>query len=173
MVVENRPGANGAVAAEFVKNAPPDGYTFMVGSIGTFAINAALYPKLPYDPLKDLDPLTLAVTTPNVLVAYPKFPANTVRELIEYAKKNPGRVTCASSGTGSSEGAGRDQHRARRSVVGRADGDRAGVAGLRRHLVAGVHGAARAGCCTGTLSAVFSTCASRCLPSRVSRSMYT
>ena len=103
MVVENRPGANGAVAAEFVKNAPPDGYTFMVGSIGTFAINAALYPKLPYDPLKDLDPLTLAVTTPNVLVAHPKFPANTVRELIEYAKKNPGRVTYASSGTGSSD----------------------------------------------------------------------
>ena len=103
VVVENKPGANGAVAAEFVKNSPPDGYTFMVGSIGTFAINAALYPKLTYDPLKDLDPLTLAVTTPNVLVAHPKFPANNVRELIDYAKKNPGRVTYASSGTGSSD----------------------------------------------------------------------
>ena len=103
IVVENKPGANGALAAEYVMRSPPDGYTFMVGSIGTFAINAALYAKLPYDPLKDLEPLTLAVTTPNVLVAHPAFPANTVKELIAYAKKNPGKVSYASSGTGSSD----------------------------------------------------------------------
>ncbi len=103
IVVENKPGANGALAAEFVMRSPPDGYTFMVGSIGTFAINAALYAKLPYDPLKDLEPLTLAVTTPNVLVAHPSFPANSVKELIAYAKKNPGKVSYASSGTGSSD----------------------------------------------------------------------
>ena len=103
IVVENKPGANGALAAEYVMRSPPDGYTFMVGSIGTFAINAALYAKLPYDPLKDLEPLTLAVTTPNVLVAHPSFPANNVKELIAYAKKNPGKVSYASSGTGSSD----------------------------------------------------------------------
>ena len=103
VVVENKPGANGAIAAESVMRSPPDGYTIMVGSIGTFAINAALYPKLPYDPLKDLEPLTLAVTTPNVLVAYPKFPPNTVAELIDYSKRNPGKVTWSSSGTGSSD----------------------------------------------------------------------
>lgn len=103
VVVENRPGANGAVAAEYVMRSPADGYTFMVGSIGTFAINAALYPKLPYDPVKDLEPLTLAVTTPNALVVSPNFPARTLRELIEYARKNPGKLSWASSGTGSSD----------------------------------------------------------------------
>jgi tripartite-type tricarboxylate transporter receptor subunit TctC len=103
VVVENKPGANGAIAAESVARTPADGYTIMVGSIGVFAINAALYPKLPYDPVKDLEPLTLAVVTPNVLVANPKFPADNVRQLIEYARKNPGKVSYASSGTGSSD----------------------------------------------------------------------
>jgi tripartite-type tricarboxylate transporter receptor subunit TctC len=103
VVVENKPGANGAIAAADVARAPADGYTFMVGSIGVFAINAALYPKLTYDPLKDLDPLTLAVVTPNVLVAGDKFPAKDVKSLIAYAKANPGRLTWASSGTGSSD----------------------------------------------------------------------
>jgi len=103
VVVDNKPGANGAIAAAEVVRAPPDGYTFMVGSIGTFAINAALYPKLSYDPVKDLDPLTLAVVTPNVLVAGTRFPANDVKSLIAYAKANPGRLSWASSGTGSSD----------------------------------------------------------------------
>ncbi|HYF59049.1 MAG TPA: tripartite tricarboxylate transporter substrate binding protein [Burkholderiaceae bacterium] len=103
VVVENKPGANGGIAAAEVARAPTDGYTFMVGSIGVFAINAALYPKLPYDPAKDLDPLTLAVVTPNVLVAGEKFAARDVRELIAYSKRNPGRLSWASSGTGSSD----------------------------------------------------------------------
>lgn len=103
VVVENRPGANGAIAAAEVARAPADGYTFMVGSIGVFAINAALYPKLTYDPLKDLEPLTLAVVNPNVLVAGTKFPADDVKSLIAYARKNPGRLSWASSGTGSSD----------------------------------------------------------------------
>jgi tripartite-type tricarboxylate transporter receptor subunit TctC len=103
VVVENRPGANGAIAAEYVMRSPPDGYTLMVGSIGTFAINAALQPRLSYDPLKDLEPLTLAVTTPNVLVAAPALPVNDVKGLIDYARRNPGRLSYASSGTGSSD----------------------------------------------------------------------
>jgi tripartite-type tricarboxylate transporter receptor subunit TctC len=103
VVVDNRPGANGGIAAAEVARAPADGYTFMVGSIGVFAINAALFPKLPYDPVKDLDPLTLAVVTPNVLVAGPKFPADDVKSLVEYARRNPGKLSWASSGTGSSD----------------------------------------------------------------------
>lgn len=103
VVVDNKPGANGAIAAAEVARSPADGYVFMVGSIGTFAINPALYPKLPYDPVRELEPLTLAVVTPNVLVAGAKFPASNVRELVAYAKANPGRLSWASSGTGSSD----------------------------------------------------------------------
>ena len=86
-----------------LKQAPADGYTLLVGSIGVFAINPALYKNLRYDPQKDFDLLSLVVRTPNVLVANPNFPANSVRELIEHLKKNPGKVTFASSGTGSSD----------------------------------------------------------------------
>jgi tripartite-type tricarboxylate transporter receptor subunit TctC len=103
VVVENRPGANGATGAALLKRAKPDGYTLLVGSIGVFAINAALFPDLPYSPSKDFDLLTVLVRTPNVLVAHPGFPANTVAELVEHLKKNPNKVTFASSGNGSSD----------------------------------------------------------------------
>jgi tripartite-type tricarboxylate transporter receptor subunit TctC len=102
-VVENKPGANGAIGAQALARATPDGYTMMVGSIGTFAINQALYKDLSYNPSKDFKYLTMAVRNPNVLVAAPAFPASSVAELIAYAKKNPGAVSYASSGTGSSD----------------------------------------------------------------------
>lgn len=103
VVVDNRGGANGAIGAVALKQAKPDGYTFLVGSIGVFGINPALFKDLRYNPLEDFDLLSVAVRTPNVLVANPGFPANTVAELVEYLKKNPDKVTFASSGTGSSD----------------------------------------------------------------------
>ncbi|MDH0738247.1 Bug family tripartite tricarboxylate transporter substrate binding protein [Achromobacter spanius] len=102
-VVENKPGANSAIGAQALARSTPDGYTMMVGSIGTFAINEALYKNLSYNPSKDFAYLTQAVRNPNVLVAATKFPASTVAELVAYAKKNPGSVSYASSGTGSSD----------------------------------------------------------------------
>src|SRR5882672_8741711 len=103
VIIDNRAGANGALGSVALKQAKPDGYTLLVGSIGVFAINPALFKDLRYDPQKDFDLLTLAVRTPNVLVAHPDFPASNVRELIEQLNKNPGKVTFASSGTGSSD----------------------------------------------------------------------
>jgi tripartite-type tricarboxylate transporter receptor subunit TctC len=102
-VIENRPGANGTTGSILLKQAKPDGYTILIGSIGVFAINPVLYPKLQYDPRKDFELLTVLVRTPNVLVANPKFPAKTLAELIDHLKKNPEKVTFASSGSGSSD----------------------------------------------------------------------
>jgi tripartite-type tricarboxylate transporter receptor subunit TctC len=103
IVVENRAGATGAIGAMTVKQAKPDGYTIMVASIGVYAINQSLFKDLKYDPQKDFDLLSIHVRTPNVLVTSPNFPAKSVAELIDYLKKNPGKVTFASSGAGSSD----------------------------------------------------------------------
>ena len=103
VVIDNKAGANGAIGAAALKQAKPDGYTLLIGSIGVFGINPALFKDLRYDPLKDFDLLSVIVRTPNVLVANPEFPANNVAELLEYLKKNPDKVSFASSGTGSSD----------------------------------------------------------------------
>ncbi len=103
VVVENRPGANGATGAGIAKQAAPDGYTLLVGSIGVFSINSALFPNLGYSPQKDFDLLSVVMRNPNVLVTRPEFPANNVAELIDYLKKNEKKVSFASSGNGSSD----------------------------------------------------------------------
>jgi len=102
-VVENRPGANGSIAAEALAKAPADGYTIMVGSIGVLSINMGLYRNPRYNVMKDFDPITVVIRTPNVLITPPGFPANNIKEFIEYARKNPGKVSYGSSGSGSSD----------------------------------------------------------------------
>ena len=102
-VIDNKPGANGSLGATFVKNAKPDGYTLFVGSIGVFAINEVLYKNLGYATQKDFDLLSVVVRTPNALVTRANFPASNVAEFVDYVKKNPGKVSFASSGTGSSD----------------------------------------------------------------------
>lgn len=104
VVAENRAGANGEVAGRALARSEPDGHTLMVGSIGVYAINAALRPDLGYDPVKEFAPITLAVTTPNVLVVNPdKMPAKTVAELIAWLKANKGKASYSTSGVGSSD----------------------------------------------------------------------
>jgi tripartite-type tricarboxylate transporter receptor subunit TctC len=103
VIVDNRPGANGAIAGQILAKASPDGYTLMVGSIGVFAINVALFKDLPYDPLRDYDLLTVAVRNPNVLITSQKVAAASVKDLVGLLQKSPGKLTFVSSGTGSSD----------------------------------------------------------------------
>ena len=101
VIVENKPGAGGNVGAEMVAKSPPDGHTLLVGYNGPIAVNVSLFANLPYDPLKDLAPVTLAVTTPQFLTVRPDLPVNSVAELIALAKKEPGKLTYASIEIGS------------------------------------------------------------------------
>jgi len=103
VVIENKPGAGGGVGAEFTAKAAPDGYTIMGGTISTHAINASLYDKLPYDPVKDFVAITLIARVPNMLVVNPSVPAGSVKELIALLKANPNKYTFASSGNGTSQ----------------------------------------------------------------------
>ena len=102
VVVENKAGAGGNIGSDFVAKAPADGYTLLMGTVGTHAINVALYPKMPYDAVKDFVPISLVAGVPNVLVAAPGFPVNSVKDLIDMAKKSPDKTTFASSGNGTS-----------------------------------------------------------------------
>jgi tripartite-type tricarboxylate transporter receptor subunit TctC len=99
-VVDNRSGAGGNIGAEVVSKSAPNGYTLMIGHVGTHAINAALYPRVGFDPVRDFTPITLIATLPLALVVHPSLPAKDVRELITYAKAHPGRLNFASAGNG-------------------------------------------------------------------------
>ena len=102
IIIDNRGGAGGSPAAEAVAKAPPDGYTLFFGTMGTHAINPALYPKLRYDPLKDFSPISLTHITPRVLMVNATVPAKNIAELIALAKAKPGVLTYGSAGNGSS-----------------------------------------------------------------------
>ena len=100
VIVDNRPGGNGSVGMSIAANAIPDGYTIVEGTIGPVAVNPSLYSKLPYDPVKDFAPVARAVSALNVLVVHPSLPVKSVKELIAYAKANPGKLNYGSSGVG-------------------------------------------------------------------------
>ena len=100
IVVENRGGAGGNVGSAAAAKADPDGYTLLMGTVATHALNPALYKKMPYDPVADFAPISLLVVVPNVLVVNPDFPAKDVAELIALLKAEPGKYSYASSGNG-------------------------------------------------------------------------
>ena len=105
-IVDNKPGAGGNLGAADVARAPADGHTLLMGTVGTHGINQSLYPKLPYDPIKDFAPITLVAGVPNVLVINPAkadaYKIASVPDLIRYARANPGKLNMASSGNGTS-----------------------------------------------------------------------
>jgi len=100
VTVDNRTGAGGIIGTEYVARAAPDGQVILLGAVGNMAVNPSLYKKLPYDAEKDFVPITLLATLPNILLINPSLPLKNLKELIAYAKANPGKLTYASAGTG-------------------------------------------------------------------------
>ena len=101
VVVENRPGAAGNIAMEQVARAAPDGYTLILGHIGTLAVNPAMFPKLPYDAIKDFAPVSLIAAVPNIVTVNPAVPAKTLKEFLDLARAKPGSINYGSAGNGS------------------------------------------------------------------------
>ena len=105
-LIDNKPGAGGNLGADAIAKSPPDGYNLLMGTVGTHAINASLYPKMPFDPVRDFAPIVLVAGVPNVLVMNPAkaeaYRIHSVADLIRYAKANPGKLNMASSGNGTS-----------------------------------------------------------------------
>ena len=100
VIVENRPGAGGMLGTEIVAKSPPDGYNMVIATIGPIAINPSLYSKMPYDPVKDLAPVTITGEVPNGLVVHPALPVKSIKELIALAKQRPRELNFGSSGNG-------------------------------------------------------------------------
>ena len=101
VVIDNVPGAGGSLGADKVAKSPADGYTVLMGHIGTLAVNPSLYPKLPYDPVRSFEPVALVAKVPNVLVVHPGVAAKSVKELVALAKAKPGHLSYGSGGNGS------------------------------------------------------------------------
>src|SRR5258708_11257886 len=98
IIVENKPGANEIIAAQDIARSPADGYNYLLASDAVFSLNQYLYSRLPYDPAKDFIPVSRVATANLMLVARTDFPASSVRELVDYARKNPGRINYGSVG---------------------------------------------------------------------------
>jgi len=101
VIVENVPGAGGTIGAERIAKAAPDGYTLLMGHVGTLAVAPSVYPQLAYDPIKSFAPVALVAKVPNVLAVNPAMPVNSVPELVNYLRANPGKVNYGSGGNGS------------------------------------------------------------------------
>ena len=101
LIIDNRPGAGGNIGAELTAKAPPDGYTLLIAN-NSLIMNASLYRKLPYDPFRDFVPISMAATSPNMVVAHPALPVRTIKELVALAKSKPGEISFASPGAGTS-----------------------------------------------------------------------